>query len=57
MSREQVDDLLLLALTLSGVNVGNFLLHNYDKVLGSILTIFSLCYYAWKWRQEYKKAK
>jgi hypothetical protein len=39
------------------VNIGSYLMINYDKVLGAALTFLTICYYVWKWRHEYLKSK
>lgn len=39
------------------LNVGNFILQNFDKIAGSTLTCLSIGYLVWKWRYEYIKYK
>lgn len=57
MSQQQINSLLLDLYLLLGLNLGNFILHNYDKLLGSMLTLISIGYMIWKWRNEYKRSK
>lgn len=57
MSHHHHYNLIWLAVQTALVNTGSYILMNYDKVLGAGLTFLTICYYIWKWRQEYLKSK
>lgn len=57
MTQEQTTDIGQTGTLLLIGNATVYILSHYDQILGSILTVLSICYLSWKWYTEYKKNK